>query len=248
MRQESPEGLAKAGAIFNSQRSASLKYWTDKQIRGESPEDYVFCLTATILPLDVAVKIDTHQEPDDVYSYNMQTESRDRLSLGCAVPITDDGYFLTAAHCVDKAGSAILVVNTEKQLVRLPARVIWTAGKNRKQPDLALVHARVRPFASVALVEIGSLKNGAHVYTSGLGAGGSPNLVFGQSGGRILDIQPIRRGGAGAIWRQFYHSAPLAPGDSGGPVIDEFHGRKAIFKLQRWRRNPRRFVDWGFDS
>ena len=82
VRRESPEGLAKVGAILNSRRAASLKYWTDKKIRGEPPEDYVFCLTATILPLATAVHIETKREPDDVYSYSMRTSPKDRAT-GC---------------------------------------------------------------------------------------------------------------------------------------------------------------------
>ncbi len=59
------------------------------------------------------------------------------------------------------------------------------------------------------------------ILTSGVGSNGFPKLKQGASGGLLTEIGKPRVEPGGGKWLPFSHTAPLAPGDSGGPVIGE---------------------------
>jgi hypothetical protein len=71
------------------------------------------------------------------------------------------------------------------------------------------------------MVAFVDLKRHTRLYASGNGAGAPSEATVGFSGGLLLDQGPVQDIPSLARWRQLKHTAPLAPGDSGGPVIDE---------------------------
>src|ERR1035438_9985451 len=60
------------------------------------------------------------------------------FGIGSAAAIDRRGYFLTAAHCVEK-GTFLLLFFDKGQLQAQPARVVWRGDDSKKQPDLALL-------------------------------------------------------------------------------------------------------------
>ncbi|MEM7387032.1 MAG: hypothetical protein AAF514_19010, partial [Verrucomicrobiota bacterium] len=65
--------------------------------------------------------------PDGSYrlSFRFSGASGSTVALGCAVPITPDGYYLTARHCLSR-GDQILVT-----LVHDQGRVRWVQARPR---------------------------------------------------------------------------------------------------------------------
>lgn len=130
---------------------------------------------------------------------------------GSAVPISPDGYFLTADHVLATAeGRNIHVIyGTKGSLGTARARVVrrWDDG------DLALIHAPMPTPHYYEWTPSGqSLPTGTGVMHAGIATGfRSP------SGKLITPVGPDRSFGRP---QRFKHDIPLEPGDSGGPVVD----------------------------
>ena len=116
-------------------------------------------------------------------------------ALGAAVPITKDGYFLTAAHCVDTESLTLLAFDGKKKLVNLPARVVWKG----EEADLALVHVAMRPLEPFALVDARSLPAESGVVIAGW-SGVIGNKAPPMAAGRVLSVTGWRRAASGAEW------------------------------------------------
>lgn len=151
------------------------------------------------------------------------------VTMGCAVAISDDGYFLTAAHCVDQTSNVFLVCQTGHDEFEItPFRVVWSGGgapdgvsfeEALTHPDIAIIHAELRPahvarVAERAELAIGaSIIGGRFVTTSDVHRERWPMYA-----GAIEEITP-KVGDAGAFALRL--SAPSCGGDSGGPVLLE---------------------------
>jgi len=83
--------------------------------------------------------------------------------VGCAVPLTADGYFLTAAHVVeDNHDLTIACLDVDHTIQIVPARVVWirgrkTAGTDKDRimddvSDVAIIHSDVRPAVTSNLL------------------------------------------------------------------------------------------------
>jgi S1-C subfamily serine protease len=120
--------------------------------------------------------------------------------------VTDDGFFLTAAHVV--SGRAISV-KTEKG--EFPAQVIKTDSAN----DIAVLKI-AGSFSSLPLGSAATVSLGKSVFTIGY-----PNVT-------IQGVEPkLTKGEINALSglkddpRHFQTSVPVQPGNS-GPLVDEF--------------------------
>lgn len=209
-----PEYDARIDAVLNPRRPDSLAYWQQKTIRGLNPPAYAGLVTALVLPPGVSLEMKQITLPGGSQSMKLKAKGKE-LFMGSAVPITADGYFLTAAHNLEDVSSLILLAPAKTKVFGIaPARVVWKSGSVKDGPDLALIHVPLAPFAVMAMTEPATLQAGTPVLTSGY-SGNKP----GQSGGRILSLGKMEENGDGARWRRLGHSAPLAHGDSGGPLI-----------------------------
>ena len=151
--------------------------------------------------------------------------------LGTAVPVSADGYYLTAAHCVsgrplarDEGGQllelakvAVSIVVTDGRDIRHgPARLVWVSD----QGDLALLHSRAAPF-DVLPWETAESRPDSTVIASGyeavIGAAtlGSSGGYAGPSAGRYSG-----NGLKTSDYVEILHDTPLASGDSGGPLVN----------------------------
>jgi S1-C subfamily serine protease len=129
---------------------------------------------------------------------------------GSAVPITSDGYFLTANHVlVHSTGRNIFLIHAQRgELHAAKARIVWQSSRQ----DIALLHISE---ATPRYYEWSNPKSGIARGTPVIHAGISTGFS-GPAGKTLTDIAP------GNGWRRFRHDIPLAPGDSGGPVIDAY--------------------------
>lgn len=130
---------------------------------------------------------------------------------GSAVPITADGYFLTADHVIASAkGRRVsLLLRRDGRLRAFPARIVWR-GPAR---DLALLHAEVATPDHYRWTPGNRwLPQGTPVMHAGIATG------FSSSSGKL--ITPVAPDSPFSGGRRFKHDIPLEPGDSGGPVVD----------------------------
>jgi S1-C subfamily serine protease len=126
---------------------------------------------------------------------------------GSGIPISPDGYFLTADHVLSRsAGKNVFVIHGQQGRLRATkARIVWRSGST----DLALLHI---PIATPRYYEWTPVDRwlpvGTPVVHSGIATG-----FRSEPGKLVTAIAP----GKGA---RFKHDIPLEPGDSGGAVID----------------------------
>lgn len=201
-------------AILRSRRAASMAVWKDKTIKGVTPSVYAALVTALILPPDANVKLRQTKVAGKTTKLVLKAKGKD-LSAGSAVPITGDGYFLTAAHTTDDFSHVLLAAPLKSKTFGFArARVVWRRAPAGGGPDFALLHVSLAPFAPVAMAAPDTLRIGLPVLSCGY-SGKSP----GPAGGRILSLSQLESDASGARWRWIGHSAPVNSGDSGGPVI-----------------------------
>lgn len=200
-----------AGRLLDARRERSLRDWQKRRIGGEPAIDYARLRTAWLLSGDLNVNIQKEQEPD---TWTIRIAGRGG-EFGSAAPVTRDGYFLTAAHCIDREPVTVVVPEgSSPRLVRRPARIVWNGAREEGHPDIAIIHAPVRVPAALPMAEAQTIRPGMRVFTSGFG--GFHQV---QSGGRVLPRE--RADPVSDWWSVIRHDAPLSAGDSGGPLIDE---------------------------
>jgi serine protease Do len=154
--------------------------------------------------------------------------------VGAAVPLSLDGYYLTAAHCISghpthpigggrfvvpKDGAADVVVSavvTDGRTARFgPARLVWLS----EEGDLAVIHSPASPFG-VLDWETGDPPTESLVFAAGFPSVlGSDTL--GKTGGYAGPSAGLLQGKGleTAEYWELSHDAPLGYGDSGGPLV-----------------------------
>ena len=112
---------------------------------------------------EVAVEIREGQR------HRIEWRANGKIDISAAVPVAEDGYFLTSAQSVEAPTSLTLIAWIEGADFggprAAPARVVWTAGKAQR-PDIAVLHAEpspVMPFfmAGVPAIEDSVAATGA---------------------------------------------------------------------------------------
>jgi len=142
-----------------------------------------------------------------------QGQGPDDADGGSAVPISPDGYFITADHVLARsAGRNVFIIHGQQGgLKATKARIIWRSSST----DLALVHIPVvTPNYYTWTAQDQWLPAGTPVMHSGIATG-----FRSEPGKLVTSIPPGRANSA-----RFKHDIPLEPGDSGGAVIDA-HGQ-----------------------
>jgi len=132
---------------------------------------------------------------------------------GSAVPISPDGYFITADHVLARsAGRNIFVIHGQQGgLKATKARIIWRSAST----DLAVLHIPLATPNYYTWTEQNQwVPAGTPVIHSGIATG------FRSEPGKLVTSIPPGRANAA----RFKHDIPLEPGDSGGAVVDA-HGQ-----------------------
>ncbi len=138
-----------------------------------------------------------------------QGQGPDDADGGSAVPISPDGYFITADHVLSRSdGRNIFIVHGQQGGLRATkARIVWRSAST----DLALLHIPVAtPRYYTWSPSDRWLPAGTPVIHSGIATG-----FRSEPGKLVTGIPPGKKNGA-----RFKHDIPLEPGDSGGAVID----------------------------
>ncbi len=127
-----------------------------------------------------------------------------------AVPISADGYLLTAAHAIDPdslPSSYVMFPGTKRPL---PFRVVWDGFRDTTAHlDLAVIHVKAEPPAFFEWAPLAELSAGAALVSAGF----SEQQVSFAGGHLRADLHSD-----GQVAWKVAHDVPLAGGDSGGPL------------------------------
>ena len=200
--------------VLQGRKAESQALVERDRIAGEPAAQFVGRRTALLIggPGRVTTKLAPNGRTAMV-AWEMKPEHKPG-GISSAAAITDDGYFLTAAHAVSEARMQ-LVRPDRNGLGVGRVRVVWRGDPERGGPDLALIHAPSRGQAFLTPVDPDTAPHRSRVWTGGFG-----DVRQNQSRGRLRFVGPWKTGADGSRWRTVEHSAPLMRGDSGGPLVD----------------------------
>jgi len=202
-----------ATGIVEKKRESRSGQWQHHKIRGEDALDYANNRTYIVIKGDATVRLSKFSQSQKVSKGEFNVQAKSSFDVGSVVAVSHDGYFLTAAHCVGDSPLTVVLFGSKQKPVTSKARVVWQGGHG--EPDIALIHAPVKPYAYFPMVPMSEVRAGTPIFTSGMGGGKQS-----KSGGEILRVKPPRSLPSGSKWVEFTHDAPLLHGDSGGPVVD----------------------------
>ncbi len=180
--------------------------------RGDSPTP-VNTSSVVPVPVPTSTKADVVAIADRVRPAIVQLKvERGRTGSGSGVLFRSDGHVLTNAHVVDGATSVAVVLSSGKEL---PATVIGSHAES----DTAVVKIDGGPFPVVELGTTTDLKVGQEAIAMGspLGLSGGPSVTIGIVSALHRTVRT--RGGQG-LMDMVQTDAPIAPGSSGGALLD----------------------------
>jgi S1-C subfamily serine protease len=218
-----PERLNRFYTKLMKAKKASVNQWNEA-----TPLGYVGLRTAMILEgADYLTLTNSHEKTEGGFNlnYRINKDHAAKMTIGSAVPIRDDGYFLTAMHCVDDDSDTLVSLVEEEGSVRFiktPFRVVWTSG-DKDTLDLALIHAEVTPFKPFEFADFNQLQKKQKVAATGWSGLtiGDPNPLAGMAVGHLLSFNHLDYHEGEEEWRRIRHTVSLHPGDSGGPVVNK---------------------------
>jgi S1-C subfamily serine protease len=137
----------------------------------------------------------------------------DKASSGSGVIFRSDGYLLTNAHVVSAAGSVTVVLSNGRQM---SGRVVGTDAES----DTAVVKVDGGPYPVATLGSTADLKVGQQAIAIGspLGLSGGPSVTVGVISALHRTVRT--RNSAQSLIDMVQTDAPIAPGSSGGALLD----------------------------
>ncbi len=130
---------------------------------------------------------------------------------GSAVPITGDGYFLTADHVLERSSdrNVFVIYGRAGDITTGKARIVWRS----KGDDIAIIKTTFStPFFYQWTSPNRWLSPGQAVIHGGMSTG------FRSPPGKLRTALPPEN--SFTPNRSFKIDIPLQPGDSGGPIVD----------------------------
>ena len=140
-------------------------------------------------------------------AFSSQRHTPDDADGGSGIPISPDGYFLTADHVLARSsGKNVFIIHTQQGPPRpTRARIVWRSASS----DLALLHIPLPTPRHYQWTDPDQwLPLGTPVMHYGIATGHRS-----RPGKLVTPVPPGRPA-------RFKHDIPLEPGDSGGAVID----------------------------
>jgi S1-C subfamily serine protease len=204
--------LSGAGCVHlntPTERDASFSPYEDAKVGKESLWNYLLARSGI---LQEGENLDT---PLGTNSFRFTNA----FDSGTATAIDKRGYFLTAAHCVNKNQVVWLVFLQNGQPQAERARVVWRGDKKKREPDLAILcvsHPLGQTFQWAM-----EFTNGSPVVDLGLSIQGPSHHLKTQPtcvAGRISKVSEVLSANS-LNYIVVSHSSPLRPGDSGGPLV-----------------------------
>lgn len=163
-------------------------------------------------------------EQSDASQFSFIASSEGDVEYGTAAAVDPRGYFVTAAHCVDKASLGLVYVTGQGARMR-EARVVFKGDPASGTSDFAVLHVGEKidhyfrwetdfgPKDRVVSAGVGKDRSTGSSRSSGLNFRADP------VGGQVEEI--IREERKGAVHQLILHASPLEHGNSGGPLVSE---------------------------
>jgi len=192
-------------------RGESLQPWCDRSIDGQPAIQYAFDRLALIIANadDLDCVSSDGKRFKVLATLNGAPTSE---SVGSAVPLTSDGYLLTAAHCCESLPLLIVARTTDGMVRQSPARVVWMGRPDIWNQDVAIVHAPGMAVAPARWPDPDSIRAGTEV----ISAGGLVGSSIAVTGGAAVD-RSLANAETGMTETALI--LPVVPGHSGGPVF-----------------------------
>lgn len=134
--------------------------------------------------------------------------------FGAAAPISDDGYFLTAAHCVEAAPVLVIGAAGRGPSREIAGLVIWRGSPDRPDADLAVLYA-----PGLAMPALPWSTRATPAGTPVLCCGAGTTAVRAAGGTILVGDQPTTPLADGPAVTTIGVAVPVIPGDSGGPCV-----------------------------
>jgi S1-C subfamily serine protease len=144
----------------------------------------------------------------------LRVAMNERAATGSGVVFRSDGHILTNAHVVAGATGIDVILADGR---RLPGRVLGADDVT----DIAVLKMDGGPFPVATLGTAANLKVGQTAITMGspLGLAGGPSVTVGVVSGLHREVTP--RGSSVRLVDMVQFDAPIAPGSSGGALLDD---------------------------
>ncbi len=218
---------------FAARKAESLKGWETATLDGMSLLGALRSRTSVLFrnPPSVSVRVDG---PNAV----VHRSSGATFVEAAAAPVSDDGYFLTAAHVVKGASSLILIglfkgEDGTNSVRKVPVRVVWQPetiwmpamelefDDPSLGPDIAIIHADgVMPSPFTISNEPQQVDDPVVIAGCPIGNFGSFPERNGLAAGQIQSVGRRDAVGSNPAYTAVLHNAPSVVEDSGGPVLD----------------------------
>jgi S1-C subfamily serine protease len=195
-------------------RADSLGAWPERSLDGKPSHEYLLERTSKTIDRAVTMALGTTTDGVRVVC-GADAHGEAILDIGSTVALSADGYFLTAAHCVDSGHTLIVCQDATGMVREIVGEVIWTGANERPPIDLALVYA---PSLSPIVFQWSALAEpsaGTPILCAGAG---SKSLRV--AAGTVTGNRHVPAGDGPAI-TAISVRVPLVPGDSGGPAMLE---------------------------
>jgi len=205
-------GLDTVGTkVVHQRKDLSVAGWKDRKVGRTVAAQYLSERIGVLIGGDTRFDFEFQRT---AFSMRAGAGSGD-FSIGSAAAVTPDGYYLTAAHCLNEKGLRLIAYTPEGVVYAHQVRTVWS-GKEEGM-DLALIHIPVPGvrLKSFSLADASALEPGVEVLAGGVGG-----LKHSQSAGKILSVRDRENRSPGP-WKSVVHSTTLIKGDSGGPVMNE---------------------------
>jgi hypothetical protein len=204
--------LLSAGCVHHStmaSRDASFSPYVDTKVGQVSLREFLLARAAVLLK---AEQLSVTHSNTNSRTFSIAGTNSWR---GTAAAIDRRGYFLTAAHCVEKDPFCLAFLNEGKMQVQR-ARLVWRGDAAKKQPDLAILQVSL-PLQQV-FEWATEFTNGNSILAVGLSLDKPRVLKTQCMAGKILNLSegPQARP---PHYTVVSHDAPLRHGDSGGPLM-----------------------------
>lgn len=207
---------------FAARKAESLKGWETATLDGMPLLGALRSRTSFLFrnPPSVSVRVDG---PNTV----IHRTSGATFVQATAAPVSDDGYFLTAAHVVKGASSLFLIglfkgEDGKISVPKVPVRVVW-------QPETIWMPAMELEFddpslgPDIAIIHADGVMPSPFTISNEPQQVDDPVVIAGRNGLAAGQIQSVGRRdavGSNPAYTAVLHNAPSVLEDSGGPVLD----------------------------
>jgi S1-C subfamily serine protease len=142
-----------------------------------------------------------------------------RFAFGTGSLLSDDGYVLTAAHCVEDHEPCYVIFRHKNRFPFVRARRIWVGDANDKTRDVAVLKIDFREkLSAFEWADDHDLMTGAPVMLAGHREGDDRFLLT-LAAGKVIDANLRETTGDGPPVRAVAVDIPARRGDSGGPLL-----------------------------